>query len=306
MIQRPKQLYTIKKYSPLRYPGGKSSLSKFLIEISRQNNLIGGTYVELYAGGAGAALNLLFSGIFDRIHINDLDYRIYSMWNAILNEPDQFIKLIEETPISIEEWHKQKEIYEQGQRVHGLLLGFSTFYLNRTNRSGIIYKAGPIGGLNQTGSYLIDVRFNKRELIQRIGKIASDKEKILLTNLDALEVISNFSTYYPDPDSVLLYLDPPYYNKGKQLYLNNYSHADHLTLANTIAKLEEAYKWIISYDNEYEIRKMYRSFHQSSFDLSYTLQEKKQGKELLIFAEKLALPETITINKRTSKLEIIL
>lgn len=299
-------LSALKTYSPLRYPGGKSSLSKFLKDISSINSLIGGTYIELYAGGAGAALNLLFDEIFSKIHINDYDFRIFSMWNSILNHTEDFLKLVIDTPIDINEWWNQKALYENGSQTPDLLLGFSTFYLNRTNRSGIIYKAGPIGGFNQNGNYLIDVRFNKKDLIRRIEKIALFKEKIFLTNSDALDVISNLPNLHPDPKKVFLYLDPPYYKKGQQLYLNNYSHLDHLALANSISRIGSEYKWLISYDNVPEIREMYPEFRQSSFNLSYTLQEKKQGNELFIFSPNLVLSESITVNNRTSPLELIL
>jgi len=298
-------LQSIKTYSPLRYPGGKSSLSNFLMEITTINEITGGIYFEPYAGGAGAALNLLFSDVFSKIHINDYDFRIFSMWDSILNNTEEFLKLVNDSPITIEEWRIQKSLYEKGTETPSLLLGFSSFYLNRTNRSGIIYKAGPIGGVNQTGNYLIDVRFNKKDLSKRIEKIALNKNKILLTNLDAVEIISNISKFHPNPKDLLLYLDPPYYKKGRQLYLNNYSHYDHLALAKTITNLDIDYKWLISYDNVPEIREMYPSLRQSKFNLSYTLQEKKYGSELLIFSPKLILSKSITVNKRTIPLEII-
>ena len=48
-------------HSPLRYPGGKSILSPLLGNFIEINNLLDGIYIEPYAGGAGAALKLLFS-----------------------------------------------------------------------------------------------------------------------------------------------------------------------------------------------------------------------------------------------------
>ena len=227
------------------------------------------------------------------------------MWDAILNHTEEFVRLIEDTPIDINEWKKQKTLYERGTETHNVLLGFATFYLNRTNRSGIIYKAGPIGGIGQTGNYLIDVRFNKKDLIERVERIALNKEKILLTNLDALQIISRLERFHPVPEKLLLYLDPPYYKKGRQLYLNNYSHMDHLALAKSITNLDPSYKWIISYDNVSEIRNMYPDLRRSTFDLSYTLQEKRQASELLIFSPKLTLGQTITVNNRTTPLEFI-
>lgn len=291
-------------YSPLRYPGGKSCLSNFITELSKLNNVNEGVYLELYAGGAGAALNLLLQGTFNRIHINDYDYNVYAMWFSILNHHKAFINRINNAPITIEEWNRQKAIFKEGRKTNIIDLGFATFFLNRTNRSGIIFNAGPIGGINQTGNYKINVRFNKEELIQRIQTIAVRKNDIILTNLDAVQILNEIQGHYQELDNLFIYLDPPYYHKGKELYLNNYDHNNHLTLANTVRSLKNV-KWLVSYDNVSEIKKMYSGFSMSTFDLNYTLQTKKIGSELLIFANNLKLPDFITIKNRRSELSLV-
>lgn len=290
--------------SPLRYPGGKACLTQYITELAQQNELVGGHYIELYAGGAGAALNLLYNNIFSKVHINDYDYSIYSFWHSILNNTEDFIKKIESTPITLNEWHKQKEIFDRGRNSEQINLGFATFFLNRTNRSGIIFKAGPIGGFEQTGNYLIDVRFNKKNLIERIEKIGNYADHIHLTNEDATEILQNIQHYTNDINSTFLYLDPPYYNKGKQLYLNNYGHDGHESLAQRIYHLPHHLRWLISYDNVEQIRKIYNEYRLAKFDLNYTLQSKKFGSELLIFSDNLNLGNEITVNGRTSDLSI--
>lgn len=264
----------------------------------------GKTYLELYAGGAGAALGLLFEGVFERIHINDYDYNIFSMWYSILNHHEAFIERIKNAEITINEWHRQKEIFAQGKRAEIVDLGFATFFLNRTNRSGIIFKAGPIGGLTQTGNYKLDVRFNKEQLIQRIKLIITRKKDITLTGSDAVQILSELENHDHCLDDLFIYLDPPYYKKGNELYLNNYSHENHVRLAETMRKLEKV-KWLISYDNVPEIRNMYEGYRMSNFDLNYTLQTKKFGSELLVFCNDLIVPEFITIKKRESQLILV-
>jgi DNA adenine methylase len=291
--------------SPLRYPGGKNCLTEFLTDIALVNNLTNGTYVELFAGGAGAALNLLFNGVYRNIHINDYDTHIYAMWYSILNHTDDFIKKIQETEITINEWYKQKKIFDNSDSYDIVSIGFSAFFLNRTNRSGIIFKAGPIGGFDQTGNYLIDVRFNKKNLIQRIVKIAENRDFITLTNHDALELIFNLDEYYPEKDKLFLYLDPPYYKKGKLLYMNNYSHENHFQLQQAVNMNMSNHNWIISYDNVQEIRDIYLGYRMSSFDLKYSLQSKKFGKELLIFSNDISLCENLTIHKRSVAIELL-
>jgi DNA adenine methylase len=293
-----------KNYSPLRYPGGKSCLTWFLKDLANLNGLVGGTYLELYAGGAGAALNLLFDGIFSRIHINDYDYHIYAMWYAILHRSDEFVQKIHDTEITIAEWNRQQEIYQMGRNQDILHVGFATFFLNRTNRSGIIFKAGPIGGLKQTGNYKIDVRFNKADLIKRVEKIVDYKNSITLTNLDAVSILNNVDEYFNDDEGNFIYLDPPYYNKGRLLYLNNYIHENHLLLASTLSRINHV-KWLVSYDNVEQIREMYASFRMSAFDLNYTLQSKKFGSELLVFSDSLLVGERIIVNNRQSELNLL-
>jgi DNA adenine methylase len=298
-------LSSSQSHSPLRYPGGKACLTGFISTLARQNGLENGVYCELYAGGAGAALNMLFDGTFRHIHINDADYSIYAVWYAILNHTQEFIEKLENTPVNITEWQVQRAIYLRGRASGVVDLGFSTFFLNRTNRSGIIYKAGPIGGQDQTGNYKIDVRFNKEELKRRINAIAAQAEHITLTNEDAVGIIRNLEQYHPDTADLFIYLDPPYYNKGKTLYLNNYDHFNHQTLANAVANLDDDIIWLISYDNVDQIKDMYEDYRMSTFDLNYTLQSKRFGSELLIFSPNLQLVDEIQVNSRTSDLILI-
>ena len=203
--------------TPLRYPGGKTKLYLLVKELIKVNNCK--TYIEPYAGGAGVALKLLFNNDVQKIMINDFDKAIYSFWYSVLNYTDELVKKIEETPITMEEWYIQKNIYENKSNSNSILeLGFATLFLNRTNRSGIL-KAGVIGGKSQEGNYKLDCRFNKVELIKKIKKIASFKSRIKLYNLDAEVFIRRNVSKTKDS---FTFFDPPYYKKGPGLYTNFY------------------------------------------------------------------------------------
>lgn len=265
-------------YSPLRYPGGKNKIYPFVKLIINKSGLTNITYVEPFAGGAGVALSLLFSGAVNHIVINDYDKCIYSVWRAILNDTNEFIRLIKDTDVTIEEWHKQKNIYLTQNKKYSLELAFATFFLNRTNRSGIL-KAGPIGGFNQNGNYLIDARFNKENLIQRIYAIAEKKNQISLFNKD---IRSFFKFYLPKYKNVFLYLDPPYYKKGQELYKNFFTDKDHQEIAECVKQL--TCNWIITYDNAAEIIKLYEEQQCGFFDLSYSLANNVRSSELIILS----------------------
>jgi DNA adenine methylase len=275
-------------FSPLRYPGGKQILARILGHLIRLNGREGGVYVEPYAGGAGAALSLLYGEYVRSVVINDADSRVYSFWDTALNRTDRLVKLIRDTPLSVEEWKKQRAIYLKPERHSRLCVGFATFYLNRCNRSGIIGNAGLIGGLNQTGRWKIDARFNREDLARRIERVARYRERIELFNLDATELLRMILPEPSRADRAFVYLDPPYYTKGSQLYLNHYTPADHSALAEYLS--DATFTWVMSYDNAPAIRELYSSYRQISFNLGYSAREWKIGKELLIIPPHLRFP----------------
>ena len=280
--------------SPLRYPGGKSGLASFLGQVIKDNKMRDPVYAEPYAGGAGAALSLLFSEKVSRIVLNDRDRCIFSVWRAILNQTAQFLDLLESTAVTVEEWRRQRDIYENPHRHGQLRLGFATFFLNRCNRSGIIVTGGPIGGHDQQGRWKIDARFNRTTLRDRIERIEMYRERIEVYNLDALDflrrVVRPITVCKRNP--CLVFLDPPYYAKGPELYLNAYNHADHALLARFL-KRTRFFNWILTYDNVPQIRELYDNLDPQEFALSYSAYERRTGRELLIHDPRLSMPDEL-------------
>jgi len=274
-------------YSPLRYPGGKNKLSAFIAKICIDNN-INGHYVEPYSGGASVALFLLLEGFVNKITINDRDRSIYAFWHSVLNKTNQLCELIENAELTVEEWRLQREIQSNKKTTDLLELGFSTFYLNRTNRSGII-KAGVMGGVDQTGNYLMDCRFNKVDLITRIKNIAKKKKQIRLYNKDAIKLIDKIQKESKD-DNVVFYFDPPYYLKASSLYMNHYQDKNHKKVSEKIKSIENI-KWIVSYDNVPEIQKLYSDCQKKEFSFKHTAYEIREGKEILFFSSNIQQPE---------------
>lgn len=272
-------------HSPLRYPGGKRKLANFVKLLLRKNQLLDGYYAEPYAGGASVALSLLFNEYVERIYINDIDRGIYAFWHCVLNETEDLCRLIWDTPITMDVWESQREI--QSSLSPSLLeLAFSTFFLNRTNRSGII-SGGVIGGKQQSGKWKIDARFNKRELIARIEKIARYKDRIFLSMLDGIQFVDEIVMQFPHKS--LVYFDPPYFVKGQsKLYTNFYSEADHIKLAKRISSLHTP--WIVSYDNVEPIRNLYAQYRLLEYGVPYSAQSRYQGKEVIFFSNQLSIP----------------
>lgn len=272
--------------SPLRYPGGKGKIANFVKVLMIENDLIGRDYVEPFAGGASVALSLLYEGYADRAFINDLNPGIHAFWSSALTETDALCSLIERTPVTMGVWHQQRDIID-GSNADGLELGFATFFLNRTNRSGII-GGGVIGGLDQTGPWKIDARYNKSALIERIQKLGRHRNRVVLSNQDAVEYVSAWSDV--DIDSAFLYLDPPYFEKGEGLYDNFYTAADHATVAKAVSEL--THPWIVSYDARPEIALLYPCAKTIRYGLTYSAaSERAKGSEIMLFSDGLSIPE---------------
>lgn len=265
-------------YSPLRYPGGKSRLIGFMKAVIESNGLKGGTYIEPFSGGAAIALALAIEGYMQHVVINDFDRSIYAFWHSILHETNAFIAKIKGTPLTIDEWQRQREIQRNKSEADLLDLGFSSFFLNRTNRSGIL-KAGVIGGLRQDGVYRMDARYDKNVLIERIQLIAQNRDKFSLYNDDALDLLHR----YKDIERRnLIYLDPPYYIKGQQLYVNFFKESDHIALSKVVQK-QRKMNVIVTYDNHEAIRRLYPKMQSLTYDLSYSVGATKSGTELLFY-----------------------
>ena len=258
-------------------------MAGLLAQTIKLNGLEGCPYYEPFAGGAGAALRLLREGVVSEVHLNDLDPAIAAFWRAVLDQPERFAEAIMEVPLNIEEWKRQRDIYQGGIEAASDLFdyGFATFYLNRCNRSGVLSGAGPIGGYEQAGEWKMDARFNRENLVERVCRVAERREQIHITQKDALRFLVEGLPRGSKRSQVFVYLDPPYFSNGNRLYMNYYEKPDHCQLSNYL-KRQKNLKWVMSYDNSNYIRDVYSQFTISDFDLQYSLHKHRRGKELFI------------------------
>ena len=247
---------------------------------------VGGVYIEPFAGGAGIALDCLLNGVVSEVVINDLDKGIYSFWKAILNDTDRFVEDIRAIPLNIEEWERQRQIYLTNNKKYSYELGFATFYLNRTNRSGII-KGGVIGGKEQSGKWTLDVRFNRDALAERVQEVAAHKQKIHVYNKDISSFLSHYAERYAG--NAIVYFDPPYYEKGRELYLNFFKHEDHVRIRSEIERLKNL-DWVITYDDYPEIRSLYSEHICRRMQWNYFAATKRTVDEIMIFQSERMIP----------------
>lgn len=273
-------------YSPLRYPGGKNCIFDFVSNLFHKNSMLGISYAEPYAGGAGLALRLLLKGYVEHIYINDFDRAIYAFWETVVKSPNELCKWIEEVNVSIDSWFYYREIYRNSSTNEILELAKATFFLNRTNISGVI-KGGVIGGFQQSGKYKINARFNKADLIARIQNISNFKQCITVSNLDGIDFIKKLENKNED---IFIYLDPPYYKKGAELYMNYFSKTDHMNLSEHVHRLKK--KWMVSYDNHDFILKLYENKSRLTYKLAQNTSN-RIGDEVLIFPDSMQFKDSM-------------
>jgi len=277
----------MKTSSPLRYPGGKSTLAGLLSAIRRLNGLGQTAVAEPFAGGAGASLALLYREDTSEIYINDADPAIRDFWWSLVNRPQAFVAMLSQTRASMAEWRRQREVYRADSLVSRLRRGFSAFFLNRCNRSGIIMNGGPIGGVRQAGKWKLNARFNKPALRCRCEKVGEYRDRIHVSGRDGIVFIKGL-----DADRTFFFIDPPYYAKGRMLYLNALDEEYHRALSLQLKSMSDA-AWVLTYDDCPQVRRLYRGWTTiRPFSLRYTAAKPRRGKELLITPRWLRLPQS--------------
>jgi DNA adenine methylase len=276
----------MKTLSPLRYPGGKSMMAGLLREIRRLNGLGSRAIAEPFAGGAGASLTLLYNEEAHEIYINDADPAIHDFWWTLVNRHKPFLDMLSRTRVSMAEWRRQRDLYKANNRVSKLRRGFSVFFLNRCNRSGIIMNGGPIGGTRQAGKWKLNARFNKAELRRRCERVIEYGKRIHVSCQDGIDFINNLNS-----ESSFLFIDPPYFAKGQTLYLNALDNEYHAALADRLSVMQDA-AWVLTYDDLPEVRRMYRSWAKiRPFSMRYSAAKRRTGKEILITPKWMQLPK---------------
>ena len=197
-------------------------------------------------------------------------------------------------------WRRCRSVYDSGvSRQRQLDVAFSTFFLNRCNRSGIMMGGGPIGGYDQRGKWKLNARFNREDLVARIRRIASYRDRIKVMRLDARELLRKVPASHR---RLLVYLDPPYYEKGRRLYFNSLEHDDHVKLAKFLLN-GPPFRWVLTYDNVKAIRDLYAPLAPRPFELSYSAYKRKIGREVIVFDPRLDVPpEMLQTHNRPGRL----
>lgn len=273
--------------SPLRYPGAKRRLFKNISAFLESTGIRPSLFVEPFAGGAGVALQLLGSGMTEKVALGDLDPWVASFWKALFFDTEWLLSQVEDIEVNVDAWKR----FKGGDHTCDRERALACLFLNRTSFSGILAPgAGPIGGYEQKSDYKIDCRFNRKRLAQRIRLASTYRDKIAFIDcLDWKETTSRALEY--KKDGLFFYFDPPFFRKAHRLYRNYFEDTDHEKLRDFLRSFSG--DWLLSYDDAESFRRLYDgpSFHYSDVKTLYsasTINGRGPGSEVLVTNVKIA------------------
>ena len=233
--------------SPLRYPGGKRRLVRYMDRFFELNELRPDLFVEPFAGGASVSLHVLQRGLAERVILVDRDPLVAGFWKTVfdLAGSEWLINQVETIPVTLERWHYFKEAQPANDRERAL----ACLFLNRTSFSGILHwRAGPLGGHAQRSDYPIGCRFPRETLVRRIREISAYRDRVTVWGESWRRALTRVAQMQEarTVGSVCYYLDPPFFEKADHLYRHHFEERDHAELRDALLVLEE--DWILSYD----------------------------------------------------------
>lgn len=290
-----KQTKTI--LSPLRYPGSKRRLAKYIDEVLQANSLQPDLFIEIFAGGASVSLQLLNDCTVQQIGLVEKDPLVAAFWKVVFskNDVDWLISQISEMEITVKKWQEFKNTVPVDQRTRAL----ACLYLNRTSFSGILApSSGPLGGHEQKSDYLIDCRFPRETLIKRIQQANALRDKVaFIWQADwavGLKRIFQRQEGGKLPPNAFFYFDPPFYNKAKKLYNFYFNKSDHAKLRDAVVSLKQ--KWVLSYDYCDQVEELYAGNNSTHIEMLYSAAQNggpRAAKEVILTN----LP-TVPINRK--------
>ena len=263
-----------------RYPGGKAKLcGRILHHLSRLMDDSITQYRELFFGGGSVGIKYVQKKECPKqIWLNDKDVGIACLWTSVIRYPDSLKKLVLAYKPTVDSFYQLKNDLLNTTSVPDTeeevaQVGFNKLALHQITYSGLGLKSGgPLGGVAQLSKYKVDCRWSPAYICKKINtvhKVFSNKEVIheACTSYDFEKIITDTSM------KALLYLDPPYFVKGSQLYHESFTHQDHTRLCENLKNTQ--HKWLLSYDACEEIKEMYSWATIEEVEVNYSITASK-------------------------------
>jgi DNA adenine methylase len=247
--------------SPLAYIGGKSKLSRTIVEMIPEHQ----AYCEVFAGAAW----VFFRKEPSRYEvINDLDSDLVVFYRVLQSHLEEFLKQFKWLLASREWFHDWKRQQEAGG-LTDIQRAARYYYLQRLSFGGRVkartFGAGP----------LRRPRINLIRIEEELSEVHLRLANATIENLPW----QDFTRRY-DRKQTFFYLDPPYYLAP--YYDHNLKLEDYQEMADILAGMKA--KFILSINDLPEMRETFKGFEIKPVTLKYSLAKDQNpiGKELLI------------------------
>lgn len=279
--------------SPLRYPGGKATIAQHLgdVYLAQDGHMPIEIWIEPFAGGAGAALDLLTRDVVDEAWLIDAHPALAAFWGTVIDDGERLAAVVAATVPTMQLWEQSREVLEAGD-VGTFDLAYAAFVINRCSRSGIVApRSGPMGGRHQTGRYTIASRFNGPPLADRILHVHSLRSRLRVHHGDGIGYIEQLNDS-GIVDEVVLFVDPPYIREGNRLYANGLDPAAHQRLSAALHATEA--RWLLTYDNHCDVQDvLYPDHRVVPFNIRNTANRARLATELAVLSNNLQVDESV-------------
>lgn len=285
--------------SPLRYPGGKGRMAPALSALFQaQFGLMDiEIWVEPFAGGAGAGLNLLDRDAVSEVWLTEKNRALATFWRTVVTRGDQLAAQVRICEPDMTTWHTARETVaaaDNGDPVDDLDLALAALVLNRCSRSGMVNpRVGPIGGKNQTGRWHLRSRWNGDEIADRVDRIHQLGNRIRIDEGDAIDHIAALDGSCGIEDELFLFVDPPYLVQGNNLYAEGMSCDDHKNLASALTDC--AARWLLTYDSDERILGLYPEHRVLAYQIAHTAHRQRIEEEFAVLSDNLAALDDQTL-----------
>lgn len=236
--QETHQVNTFEKCPlPFRYPGGKHyalNLLRQFWEAIRHDE-----YREPFVGGG----SVFFAKPKAQYNwINDLDSDLITTYQTMQNDVTRntLIQRLQPEIASKERW---REVFTYKPQTD-LDVAYKYYYMNRTSFSGKMVSPG--------WGYRPKRSLPPERWHERINPVGRKLLNVKCTNFDFEDVICAA----PYGQTVLMYVDPPYYNPPKR---KHYKHGFEMTDHDRLCKIlrDTKHSFFLTYDDHPQIRQMY-------------------------------------------------
>lgn len=244
----------------INWIGGKRLLRKYIAELIPTDI---SSYIEVFGGGAWV---LFYKERWANLEVyNDLDNNLYNLFSVVKYHAEAFAKefqfminsrklfkdMLDFKPIT--DIQKAAQFFFLIQRSYGAKM--EQFAYGRNGNSSCAK--------------------SQNNIIERVFSTSKRLDKVYIENLDFEDLIKRY-----DCENAFFYLDPPY-TKGQGYNVVKTKDFEHERLFNCLKNLKG--KWLLSYNDSEEIRKLYKDYNIIEIERNNSLSNKRNiYKELLI------------------------